>query len=167
MRTALVWVVALLAVACSSPNSERNQGPELPPGANGDRAFYAAQPILSVNDLGETLRYYEDVLGFTDAWRWEDGDEYGGIGRGGAWIMFNRDPDVAAHVRGHLVWFYVGGVDALYREHKAAGAKIVLELEDQSWGFREYRVEDNNGYHLRIAEPLPHRHDGEPLRVGR
>ena len=69
--------------------------------------------------------------------------------------MFDRNPDVAAHVRGHLVWFTVTGVDALYQEHQKAGAEIVLELADQPWGFREYRVEDNNGYHLRIAEPLP------------
>lgn len=148
----LLFLVALVAIGCQSESSHPARATHE---SSGDRAFFGAAPILAVSDLGETLAYYENVLGFGNPWRWEGGDDYGGIGRGGAWLMFDRNPAVARHVRGHMVWLHVTGVDSIYAEHKRAGANIVMELANQPWGFREYRIEDNNGYHLRIAEPLP------------
>jgi uncharacterized glyoxalase superfamily protein PhnB len=147
-----LFLVAVVAIGCQS---ESSGPPRAAHEGSGDRAFFGAEPILAVSDLGETLAYYENVLGFGNPWRWQGGDDYGGIGRGGAWLMFDRNPDVARHVRGHMVWLHVTGVDSIYAEHKRAGANIVMELANQPWGFREYRVEDINGYHLRIAEPLP------------
>jgi uncharacterized glyoxalase superfamily protein PhnB len=152
----IVVSVSLLALAACGDSKSRNEAQPIEnTGAERDRAFLWSAPILAVADLGETLRYYEEVLGFKDAWRWENGEEYGGIGRGGAWLSFDRNPEAAAHVHGQMVWFTVTGVDSLHAEHVAAGANIVVPLADQPWGFREYRVQDNNGYHLRIAEPIP------------
>ena len=163
-KSVAVLFAALTGVAAFGCSSER--APDAKPAvASGDKALLGAVPILAVRDLGETLRFYEEVLGFTGAWRWEDGDEYGGIGRGNVWLMFDRQPEVK--VEGHLVWISAVGVDALYREHRAAGASIVLELADQPWGFREYRVRDNNGYHLRIAEPLPCHDHGKCMKIAR
>src|SRR5262245_28965904 len=41
---------------------------------------------------------------------------------------------------------YVADVDAHYRRAKAAGAEIVSELEDTSYGSREYSVRDLEGF---------------------
>ncbi len=67
--------------------------------------------------------------------------------------MFNVQPEVAARVRGHQHWIKVDDPDELYRLHNSNHANIVSAIEDKPWGFREYVVEDINGYHLRFAGP--------------
>ena len=66
--------------------------------------------------------------------------------------MFNLQPELAKRIRGHQHWIKVDDPNELYEFHKDK-AKIVSPLEDKPWGFREYVVEDLNGYHLRFAGP--------------
>jgi ribosomal protein S18 acetylase RimI-like enzyme len=63
-------------------------------------------------------------------------------------------PELAAKVRGHQHGVKVEDVDELYRMHMSRGAKVVSEVEDKTWGMREYVVEDLNGYHLRFSGPI-------------
>ena len=44
------------------------------------------------------------------------------------------------------IYVYVADVDAHYRRAKAAGAEIVRELQDTSYGSREYAVRDPEGF---------------------
>jgi uncharacterized glyoxalase superfamily protein PhnB len=34
------------------------------------------------------------------------------------------------------------------------GAKIVEDISDRAWDARQYVIEDPNGYHIKIAEPI-------------
>ena len=68
--------------------------------------------------------------------------------------MFNLRPELAKRVRGHEHWIKVDDPDELYRLHTHNQAQFVSPIEDKPWGFREYVVEDINGYHLRFAGPL-------------
>ena len=107
--------------------------------------------ILASSDIEATLAYYKDVLGFESTWTWGDPPTFGSASMGGVTIMFNLQPELAAHVRGHQHWIKVDDVDALYRLHNGRRAKVVSDIEDKPWGAREYVVEDLNGYHLRFA----------------
>jgi catechol 2,3-dioxygenase-like lactoylglutathione lyase family enzyme len=110
-------------------------------------------PIFAVRDVPATLKYYCDVLGFSGAWTWDDPPTFGGACWGSIGVMFCRQPEIAAHVRGHMHSFFVEGIDALHERHRAAGAEIVIPLQDEPWGLREYTVRDPDGYHLRFGEP--------------
>jgi lactoylglutathione lyase len=105
-----------------------------------DRAF----PIISVEDLPATRRFYEQ-LGFAQTYQFppdgepgfvtmERGDSSIGIGAGGAAV---------ADRFGY--WVYVEDVDATLALLAGAGAPIVAEPEDQRWGERVARTRDPDG----------------------
>jgi lactoylglutathione lyase len=105
-----------------------------------DRAF----PIISVEDLPATRRFYEQ-LGFTQTYQFPPSGEPGfvtmergvssiGIGAGGA-----ADDDRFGF------WVYVEDVDTALALLATAGAPIVAEPEDQPWGERVARTRDPDG----------------------
>lgn len=116
--------------------------------------MHRSTAIFASSDIEATLAYYKDVLGFESSWTWGEPPTFGSARRGGVTIMFNLQPGLAAQIKGHEHWIQVDDTDEIYESHKASGAKIVDEIGDKPWGFREYVVEDCNGYHLRIAGPL-------------
>jgi len=116
----------------------------------GRARFEGAEPILSVRDMAASVRYYVDVLGFTNAdWGTEvftavtrdTAGIYlcqGGQGRPGTWV-----------------WVGVEDVGRLYEEYKASGAKIRTAPENYQWAY-EMKVEDPDGHVLRFgSDPLP------------
>lgn len=108
------------------------------------------QPILRVENMQASLRFYVDILGFKNA-EWGIGDftsinHAGGAiylcrgdqGRGGAWL-----------------WIGVDDVAKLCQELKARGVRILLEPTNYPWAL-EMRVEDPDGNVLRFgSEPKP------------
>lgn len=110
-----------------------------------------SEPVFAVKDLGETLGFYRDVLGGVDEWTYGEPAEFGGIRLGGALLKFNRQPELAERVAGHEHFIYCDAIDAVYEQHRAAGAPIVQELRSQPWGMREYVVGDPSGYRLRFV----------------
>jgi catechol 2,3-dioxygenase-like lactoylglutathione lyase family enzyme len=107
--------------------------------------------LLAVFDLADTLRYYEDVLGFSQAWRWQGGERYGGINRDDVRVMFSQAPELASRVRRAPVFLEVDDIESLYDEHRARGARVIDSLEERGFG-RSYAVEDINGYALHFVE---------------
>jgi lactoylglutathione lyase len=105
-----------------------------------DRAF----PIISVRDLPAVRAFYER-LGFEQVYQFPPDGEPGfvtmqrgsfsiGIGAGGA-----SEEDRFGF------WVYVDDVDATLERLRAAGAPVVGEPEDQSWGERVARIRDPDG----------------------
>lgn len=113
----------------------------------------SSNAIFACTDIVETLEYYKEVLGFGATWTWGEPPTFGSASSGGVTILFNRQPELAAKIHGHQHWIKVDDADELHETHRARGAKIVEELGDRPWGFREYVVEDLNGYRLRFAGP--------------
>jgi len=109
--------------------------------------------IFACSDIEATLAYYKDVLGFQSDWKYGDPPSFGAASVGGVTIMFNLQPELAKRVHGHQHWIKVDEPDELFKMHSAK-ANIVSRIEDKPWGFREYVVEDLNGYHLRFAGPI-------------
>jgi predicted enzyme related to lactoylglutathione lyase len=111
--------------------------------------FENSQPILRVESIQASLRFYVDLLGFQNA-GWGT-DEFtsisrdragiylcsGGQGRGGAWV-----------------WIGVEDVAKLHQEYQARGVPIRMPPTNFPWAL-EMQVEDPDGNVLRFgSEPL-------------
>ena len=110
--------------------------------------FENSQPILRVENMEASLRFYVDLLGFHNAdWGSDDFTSIsrqgavmylcrGGQGRGGAWV-----------------WMGVEDAEKLHDELKDRGVAIRMPLTNHSWAL-EFRVEDPDGNVIRFgSEP--------------
>ena len=124
--------------------SDTRMGP-----ASQDRVrFEGSQPILRVESMQASLRFYVDALGFENvSWGTDDFTSVsrdqaavylcrGGQGRGGAWV-----------------WIGVEDAEKLHEELKARGVTIRLPPTNYPWAL-EMQIEDPDGNVLRLgSEP--------------
>ncbi len=110
--------------------------------------FEGSAPILRVENMQVSLRYYVDVLGFTNA-TWGN-DHFTCVSRDGAAIYLSlRDQGQGR------AWAWIGVEDAqkLFEEYTAAGANIRMPPTTFTWAL-EMQVEDPDGNVLRLgSEP--------------
>ncbi len=108
-------------------------------------------PELPVSNLKQSLRYYEQKLGFRVAMEMP----------GGNYAIVERD-DIAIHLfeedaqRSSPVGIHIFGEDleALYMELKSRGARISQEILRKPWGNRDFRVNDDSGNEIKFTEPI-------------
>ena len=124
--------------------------PENQPATNSAAVYFEnSQPILRVENMQASLRFYVDLMGFRNA-AWGT-DEFtsvsrdhagiylcrGGQGRGGAWV-----------------WIGVEDAEKLYQAYQARGVAIRMPPTNFPWAL-EMQVEDPDGNVLRFgSEPL-------------
>lgn len=112
-----------------------------------------AEPVLSVNDVDATVKYWHEVLGFPGHWTWGTPPNHGGVSWHGAFVQFSRDSEAADRMHGQCVWIRVKNIRELYQLHQDRNAQIVMQLEKQPWGFEEYVIKDLNGNYVTFAAP--------------
>jgi catechol 2,3-dioxygenase-like lactoylglutathione lyase family enzyme len=111
--------------------------------------FEGAEPILCVRDMATSLKYYVEVLGFTNA-EW-GGDDFTHVSRDNAGIYLSQGDQGQP---GTWAWIGVESVTDLYKEYEASGASIRLMPSHRPWAC-EMIVEDPDGHMLRFgSEPL-------------
>ena len=107
--------------------------------------FECIEPILYVEDLAISVRYYVDVLGFEQA-DWE-ADSFAAVSRDGCGIY------LCEGVQGHpgtWIWVGVGDVRALHAAYKKRGAMIRRSPKNEPWAL-EMHIEDPDGHVLRFG----------------
>jgi uncharacterized glyoxalase superfamily protein PhnB len=121
--------------------------------------FSSAAPTFAVSDVGETIRWYQEVLGFT-AYPFPENPPhvFAIVSRDKVEIMFQGLPgyekaDVYGRRRGGVWDAYVRieGVKELYDALKDQ-VEIVRPLRQQPYGDWEFEVKDPNGYILVFSE---------------
>src|SRR5262245_18398180 len=111
-------------------------------------------PILRVQDLAASRRYYLGTLGFAVDW---DADGMIYVSREGQSIMLCEGEQGQP---GMWLWIGVEDADAFFTEFRAKGARIRSLPQIFSWAY-EFQVEDPDGHDLRIGgEPKPGPTDG-------
>lgn len=112
---------------------------------------------FTVNDLQESLRFYEG-LGFGVEERWEeDGTLIGVMLRAGeARIGVNQDDWKKGRdrVKGVGMRVFIGtaqDIDQLAARAKAAGLSLDEEPHDTPWGTRAFGVTDPDGFKLTVT----------------
>jgi len=120
------------------------------PEANVRRTrFECANPILNVADMSRTLRYYLEILGFTNA-EWGN-DDFTCVSRDGASIYLCKGDQGEP---GTWVWVGVEDVRALHEEYQQKEATILHPPENFPWAL-EMKVRDPDGHVLRFgSDPL-------------
>lgn len=119
--------------------------------AEGTRArvhFEHSEPILRVENMKTSLKFYVDLLGFRNA-SWGS-DDFTCISRDAAVIYLCR----GGQGRGAAwVWVGVGDAEQLYEECKAVGIPVRMPPKNYPWAL-EMQLEDPDGNVLRLgSEP--------------
>jgi GNAT superfamily N-acetyltransferase len=112
----------------------------------------ASEPIFQVADVVATVRYYREVLGFSEGWTWGEPPDFGGVRWGKIGAMFSLQSGPDSPIGGQWHSFFVEGIDALHDFHARNGAAVCSPLEAKPWGLREYTVRDLNGHYLRFGQ---------------
>lgn len=114
-----------------------------------------AVPIFAVDDLLATVRWYEEVLGWSTSFLWpgpdaEEPSWYGGVCLGDAEIHLNaRDKDAP---RVGKVYIYADDVDALAAAIKARGGELAVEPRTYAYGMRDFTLYDPAGNQLSFGQ---------------
>ena len=116
---------------------------------------------LLVRDVGASIAFYRDVLGFPPAWG-EEGIGYASFtgGRGVDLSVFAREgqPEATPAAGGDraLLSLEVDDVDREVDRLRGLGVPIAAEPRDEpGWGLRVAYVRDPDGHLLELMRPLP------------
>jgi len=116
-------------------------------------------PLLRCNDLKEAIAFYTNVLDFTLKYSDEANNEWAIelINNDAEILLASRDgtPRIAIIVR-------VDDVDALFKKYVDRGLIVPNNPDspvhngpiDQTWGMREFYVNDPDGNTLRFSTPI-------------
>jgi len=118
-------------------------------------------PYLYYEDGGAALEFLCKAFGFEEIMRMpgpDGGIMHAEVGYQGNVVMLATTVKEMGYAspkdlpsRHGIIMCYVDEVDAHHAQAKAAGAKIVRELEDQFYGDRTYTAEDLEGHHWVFA----------------
>jgi catechol 2,3-dioxygenase-like lactoylglutathione lyase family enzyme len=116
-------------------------------------------PLLHCNDLKEAIAFYTTVLDFSLKYPNESDNE---------WVieLINKDAEILlASMDGTpriAIYVRVGDVDAIFEKYVDRGLIVPKNPDspvhnspiDQTWGLREFYVNDPDGNTLRFATPI-------------
>jgi uncharacterized glyoxalase superfamily protein PhnB len=112
--------------------------------------FFQGAPVLHVSDVKAAAAFYRDILGFTCDF---GDDTYAVVWRDNSAIHFVRDE---GKPNGIHLFQWVRDVDAYYREILGRGAVVASEPTDQTYGIREFGVQDLNGVGIVFGQDIEH-----------
>jgi lactoylglutathione lyase len=118
-------------------------------------AFREPFPILYVDDVARSIRFYTESLGFTVSYRWPAEGET-------AFAFLKLDPLGIAvsqrrpehEGRDFELCVYTDDADRAAEELRRAGADEVQPPQDEPWGERRMYVRDPDGNLVHIAQTL-------------
>jgi lactoylglutathione lyase len=122
-------------------------------------------PMLSVENLERALRFYRDLVGFSEAYRFPEGDNavFATLTAGTTEIGLGQlGPGPALHgeaqrpASGHRIELcvYVDDVDTMVDRVRRGGVRVVLEPTEQPWGERVAYVADPDGNLVMLTQAL-------------
>ena len=122
-------------------------------------------PFFIVDDLMETIQFYQSRLGFQVLHQGGDGegaDFWAILGRDRVMLMFKHitpevhpQPNPSRHEWAAWdAYIFASDPDALYTEFLASNAPVRRPLADTSDGLRAFEIADNSGYVLCFGRPI-------------
>jgi catechol 2,3-dioxygenase-like lactoylglutathione lyase family enzyme len=113
---------------------------------------------LRTTDLGRSIRFYVDVLGFELAF--VHGDFYAGLRAGGQMLHLKRvdtpDPSIPFVVAGDHLHLYIetDDADSFAAAVVARGGALARPMQETAWGTREFVLRDDQGHTVHVAARL-------------
>ena len=115
--------------------------------------FQNSTPVLKSGDYDRSRAFYEGTLGYRVMEEGGEPPRFGIFERGRSVLFVNAWKGPPNPVPG--VWeayIHVAGLEALFAEYEAAGARIVRPVEETVYGMREFEVADPDGNLLCFGE---------------
>jgi uncharacterized glyoxalase superfamily protein PhnB len=126
--------------------------------ATASLALSSATPSFTVNDLGKSVAWYRDVLGFAVEQTWDEKGKVVGVSlrAGDVSFMIGQDDWKKGRKRKKGIGFRMfcmskGNIDALAAGIKARRGKLDQGPRDQPWGVRDISLTDPDGFKITIA----------------
>ena len=107
-----------------------------------------AAPVLVVQDIVRSTEHYRDAFGFRIEFIYGEPPYYAGVERDNVVIHLQAARETKRQPGHGAVNIFVTGVDALYQELKARGARTLNEPKDYPYGMRDFDVADLDGNQL-------------------
>ena len=121
----------------------------------------ALTPSITVNDIGKSLAWYRDVVGFIVEQEMQRDGVLGGamMRAGGIRLMLDQDDFAKGRDRvkgvGFRMYFATAqDIDELASEIKSRGGILDQEPTDQPWGARVFALTDQDGFKISISTPM-------------
>lgn len=107
-----------------------------------------------VSQLDSSIRYYTEVLGFSERFRFGD---YAGVEYGSIQIHLSGPQATNKKEIGQGgIYIFCDDVNAYYTEVAAKGAKIQSPPKDYDYGLRDFVIEDPDANLVTIGQELEH-----------
>jgi PhnB protein len=134
--------------------------------------YHTATPYLVVTNAGKAIKFYKEAFGATESIRLETPDGkvmHAEIKIGDSPIMMtdenpecdSRSPQTIGGTAVSIM-LYVEDVDTVVNRALAAGAKLLMPVEDQFWGDRCGTIADPFGHKWTVAT---HTEDVSPEEI--
>ena len=107
-----------------------------------------AATIFVVRDVLRSVEHYRDVLGFRTEFTYGEPCFYAGVERDGVIIHLQAASETKRQPGQGAIYIFVTGVDALYQELTARGAKARHAPKDYPYGMRDFDLTDLDGNQL-------------------
>ncbi|HQR45375.1 MAG TPA: VOC family protein [Thermoanaerobaculia bacterium] len=115
---------------------------------------------FTANDLGKSLAWYRDVVGFSVEERYERDGKLVGVGlrAGKVFLMLSQDDwKKGRRTKGEAFRLYLmtsQDVDAIAKGIVSRGGVLDQPPTNQPWGMRDFSLTDPDGFKLTIATEL-------------
>jgi catechol 2,3-dioxygenase-like lactoylglutathione lyase family enzyme len=109
--------------------------------------FECVIPILRVNSLAASIRFYVDVLGFKVDWGGEAESTFASVSRDGRALMLSQGEQGQP---GTWLWIGVEDIEPLFAEYRTKGVKFREGPTNYPWAY-EMKIEDPDGHVLRFG----------------
>jgi uncharacterized glyoxalase superfamily protein PhnB len=114
--------------------------------------FEAAVPIVTVDNLQESIRYYEGVFGFQTGWIHGDPPQLASMFRDKVELNL-RQRELSEPAARSRVYFELSNPDSLFAHVASCGADVKEPLADRGYGMRDFSVRDPSGNELGFGKP--------------
>lgn len=125
----------------------------------------APMPEFLVSDIAATIKFYQDALGFGEAFTLPDANGtivHASVSNGETMIMFGPLPgdltasagELGKGVTIYLILNETDDIDALFTVAEAAGATVLQTPRDEFWGDRTWAVADPDGYKIIVSKQV-------------
>lgn len=113
----------------------------------------SVSPILSVNDLAQSIDFYRHALGFELAWSWGEPADIAAVCRDSVEITLTQRSESKPVGASH-VYLGVSDVDTYYASLLDVGVIVVVPLGDRPYGMRDFRIADPSGNELSVGQVI-------------
>jgi uncharacterized glyoxalase superfamily protein PhnB len=119
-------------------------------------------PHLVYDDVDAAVTWLTNAFGFSERTRFRHTEDDGSTSRTQLDVVDSAITVGRPSVHGDspsagvssMLYVYVDAVDEHYARARAAGATIVIELDDAPWGDRRYQATDPQGHQWTFATPI-------------